>query len=66
MQEFKVGDLVKSSDSFDKQRQLGMIVSVNEKVHLKSTGTAAIVTVYWFQIQESDWEYTFFLEKLDN
>ena len=66
MMEFKVGDLVKSSDSFDKRHQLGIIVSIKEKVHLKSSGTAAVVIVYWFQIQEFDWEYTFFLQKLDS
>ena len=63
---FEVGDLVRSSDSYDRRHKLGIITEIKEKVHIKSSGTAAIVMVYWFEIQESDWEYTFFLEKLDN
>ena len=62
---FGVGDLVRLNNSFDKKHQLGVVTEIKEKVHLKSRGTAAIVMVYWFEIQESDWEYTFFLEKLD-
>ena len=62
---FEVGDLVRSTNAFDKTHQLGVIAEIKEKVHLKSSGTAAIVTVYWFETQETDWEYTFFLEKLD-
>ena len=63
---FEVGDLVKVNDRFDKHRQLGIITEIKEKVHLKSSGTSAVVIVYWFAIQELDWEYTFFLKKLDN
>ena len=62
---FEVGDLVRSTNAFDKTHKLGVIAEIKEKVHLKSSGTAAIVTVYWFETQETDWEYTFFLEKLD-
>mgnify|MGYP003118427725 CR=1 FL=1 len=62
---FEVGDLVRSANAFDKTHQLGVIAEIKEKVHLKSSGTAAIVMVYWFETQETDWEYTFFLEKLD-
>ena len=63
--DYRVGDLVRLRNGFDKDRQMGIITQVKEKVHLKSAGTAAVVIVYWFKIQEHDWEYTFFLEKLD-
>ncbi len=63
---FEIGDLVRTQNRFDKDRQLGIITEIKEKVHLKTSGTAAVVMVYWFAIQEHDWEYTFFLKKLDN
>ena len=63
--EYSVGDLVKIKNSHDLARQLGIITEIKEKVHLKSVGTAAVVMVYWFAISDYDWEYTFFLEKLD-
>ena len=62
---FEVGDLVRRNDSFDKKRQLGVITEINQKVHIKSSGLSAIVMVYWFLIEETELEYTFFLEKLD-
>ena len=62
---FEIGDLVKVKDSFDKDHQLGIITEIRSKVHIRSTGTAAMVMVYWFKTQDIDWEYTFFLEKLD-
>ena len=64
--EFNIGDLVRLRNSYDKQRELGIILNIKEKVHLRSAGTAAVVVVYWFTIQESDWEYTFFLEKISD
>ena len=62
---FEVGDLVRRNDSFDKKRQLGMITKIHEKVHIRSSGLAAIVMVYWFLTEETEIQYTFFLEKLD-
>ncbi len=64
--DYNVGDLVRLKNNFDKDRQMGIITKVKEKVHLKSSGTAAVVIVYWFAIRESDWGYTFFLEKISN
>ena len=63
---FEVGDLVRLRDKHDLRRQLGIVTEIKEQVHIKSTGRAAVVVVYWVQLQQSDWEYTFFLEKLDN
>jgi len=63
---FEVGDLVKARNSFDKQHQLGVVTEIMNKVHIKSTGTAALVMVYWLKTQETELEYTFFLEKLDS
>tara|TARA_R110000851_G_scaffold4509_3_gene18414 strand:+ start:1255 stop:1464 length:210 start_codon:yes stop_codon:yes gene_type:complete len=64
-EEYVVGDLVRLKDSRDKTRQLGIITEIKERVHIKSVGAAAIVMVHWFLISDTDWEYTFFLEKLD-
>tara|TARA_R110000824_G_scaffold345757_2_gene532431 strand:+ start:476 stop:703 length:228 start_codon:yes stop_codon:yes gene_type:complete len=64
-EEYKVGDLVKIKNQFDKPRQMGIITEIKDNVHIKSVGTAAMVVVYWFPIAEFDWEYTFFLEKID-
>jgi len=61
---FEVGDLVRVNDRHDRGRQLGIITSILQEVHLKSSGTAAVVMVYWPMIQDTDWEYTFFLEKI--
>lgn len=66
MIKFEVGDLVKIKSSFDKKHQLGIVTEIMSKVHIKSTGTAAMVMVYWFKTQQADLEYTFFLEKLDS
>ena len=63
--EYAVGDLVRLKDSRDKTRQLGIITEIKERVQIKSVGAAAIVMVHWFLISDTDWEYTFFLEKLD-
>ena len=43
----EVGDLVRTTDKFDKKRQLGIVIAILQKVHLKSSGAAAVVTVYW-------------------
>ncbi len=64
--DYNIGDLVRIRNGFDKDRQIGIITKIKEKVHIKSTGTAAVVIVYWFTIEEFDWEYTFFLEKISN
>lgn len=65
IKDYNVGDLVRLKNNFDKDRQMGIITKIKEQVHIKSAGPAAVVIVYWFKIQEHDWEYTFFLEKLD-
>ena len=63
---FKVGDLVKLSDPSDKDRDIGVIIDISEKqIHLVSHGHTSVVSVYWPKIQESDWEYDFFLLKLN-
>ena len=65
MSNLLVGDLVRLVDTGDKERQLGIIISnPHKKVHFVGKGEANIVQVYWPQIDDIDWEYTFFLEKL--
>jgi len=63
---FVVGDLVRLYDPMDKDRNLGVVVDISpRKVHLVSHGATVVVQVYWPKIQETDWEYDFFLKKFD-
>ena len=63
---FEVGDLVKLVDPLDKDRDIGVVVEISpNKAHLVSHGLTLVVQVYWPKIQETDWEYDFFLKKLD-
>jgi|ETNvirnome_2_300_1030623.scaffolds.fasta_scaffold03086_3 hypothetical protein len=62
---FKIGDLVRLYDPFDEDRQIGIIVDVNpHPVHVVSHGKSNVVSVYWPNIPDTDWEYDFFLTKL--
>jgi len=62
---YEIGDLVRLKDSYDKVRQLGFVVGISPRlVHIKSQGETQVVQVYWPQIDDYDWEYSFFLEKL--
>jgi len=64
---FKIGDLVKLHDSADKDRQIGIITDVSlRSAHVVSHGRSNVVQVYWPTIGETDWEYDFFLAKLDD
>ena len=64
---FKIGDLVRLHDSMDPDRQIGIITAKSPRAaHVVSHGTAQIYQVYWPQIKESDWEYDFFLRKLES
>ena len=63
---FEVGDLVKLNDPSDKDRNIGIVVGLSPKLaHVVSHGTTTVVQVYWPKIQESDWEYDFFLMKYE-
>ena len=63
---FKVGDLVRLSDPLDKDRNIGIVISISpRKQHLVSHGSTTVVQIYWPKIQQSDWEYDFFLEKIE-
>ena len=63
---FEVGDLVRLYDPLDKDRNLGVVVGINpRKAHLVSHGPTVVIQVYWPKIQETDWEYDFFLKKLE-
>ena len=64
---FEVGDLVKLYDDKDKDRDIGIVLALSPRmVHIVSHGRANIVQVYWPKIQETDWEYDFFLKKIDD
>lgn len=66
MSRFELGDLVRLNDSRDKDRNIGIIVGISPKpAHIVSHGTAIIVQVYWPKIQDTDWEYDFFLKKFE-
>jgi|GEM_PF-3729587 len=63
---FKIGDLVKLNDPADKDRNIGIVVAISPRMaHIASHGRANIVQVYWPKLNESDWEYDFFLEKFE-
>ena len=63
---FEIGDLVKLVDNHDKMRNIGIIVGISpKKAHVLSHGTTQIYQVYWPLLQESDWEYEFFLQKYE-
>ncbi len=64
---FKIGDLVRIHDLGDSDRQIGVIVDLSPRqAHIVSHGTANVVRVYWPKINETDWEYDFFLIKIEN
>ena len=66
MSDIKVGDLVKLRDPLDHSRQIGVVVALSPRmVHIVSHGRANVIQVYWPVIQETDWEYDFFLEKFE-
>ena len=63
---FEIGDLVKLYDSSDKDRSIGIVVGLSPRAaHVVSHGRTNVVQVYWPIIQETDWEYDFFLRKLE-
>tara|TARA_R110000824_G_scaffold214609_3_gene400839 strand:- start:601 stop:828 length:228 start_codon:yes stop_codon:yes gene_type:complete len=63
---FEVGDLVKLHDVNDKDRDIGIVIALSPRMaHVVSHGRTNVVQVYWPKIQETDWEYDFFLKKLE-
>lgn len=62
----KVGDLVKLNDDNDKDRDIGIVVDISPRMaHIISHGRTNVIQVYWPKIQETDWEYDFFLKKVE-
>ena len=63
---FKVGDLVKLNDPLDVDRNIGIVVGISPRmVHIVSHGRTNVIQVYWPKLQETDWEYDFFLKKFE-
>ena len=63
---YEVGDLVKLHDAQDTDHNIGIVVAVSDKkAHIVAHGSANIIQVYWPKIQETDWEYDFFLRKFE-
>jgi len=63
---FQVGDLVRFQDPKDPDRQVGIIVAISPRAaHVVSHGSANVIQVYWPIINETDWEYDFFLLKIE-
>jgi len=61
---FEIGDLVKLNDPRDKDRNIGIVVGISPRMaHVVSHGRTNVIQVYWPKIQETDWEYDFFLKK---
>jgi hypothetical protein len=66
LSKIQVGDLVKLNDPTDVGRNIGIVVGVSKRpAHLVSYGKTNIILVYWPKIQDTDWEYDFFLLKLE-
>ena len=62
---FNLGDLVKLTDCLDNDRTIGIIIDISPKAaHVRKHGLTYIVRVYWPLLNDSDWEYDFFLEKI--
>ena len=61
-----IGDLVKLRDPLDTGRQLGVVVGISPRpAHLVSHGKTVVVQVYWPSLGVTDWEYDFFLQKVE-
>ena len=61
-----IGDLVRLQDINDPDRQIGIIIAVSPRItHVVSHGRTSVIQVYWPVIKESDWEYDFFLIKIE-
>jgi len=66
MAKFKVGDLVQLQDAADEDRDIGIVTDLSPRMaHVVSHGRTHVVQVYWPKLNESDWEYDFFLKKLE-
>ena len=66
MEKFKVGDLVQLQDGADPDRDIGIVTGLHPRsAHVVSHGRTNVIQVYWPKIKESDWEYDFFLKKLE-
>ena len=64
---FKVGDLVKLRNPTDKNHNLGVVTKISpENAHIVSHGKTVVVQVYWPKLGVTDWEYDFFLLKLED
>ena len=70
--DYAVGDLVIFLQSLEwdnvvcVQGEIGIVVALSPRmVHIASHGRANVVQVYWPKIQETDWEYDFFLVKFE-
>ena len=62
----QIGDLVRFQDPKDPDRQVGIIIAISPRMaHVVSHGSANVVQVYWPIIKETDWEYDFFLLKIE-
>jgi len=57
---------VRLYDPLDKDRNIGVVIDISPRMaHLVSHGPTVVIQVYWPKIQETDWEYDFFLKKFD-
>ena len=64
---FQIGDLVRLYDPLDRDRNIGVVINISPRMaHLVNHGKTAVIQVYWPKIEETDWEYDFFLKKLED
>ena len=66
MSRFEVGDLVRLLKEYDGDNKIGIIMDISPKyAQLVSHGKTQVVRIYWPSIDAVDWEYDFFLEKIE-
>ncbi len=66
MSNFVVGDLVRLLEEYDNDNKIGIVMDISPKyAHLVSHGKTQVIRIYWPSIDAVDWEYDFFLEKIE-
>tara|TARA_Y100001937_G_scaffold121343_1_gene179960 strand:+ start:1457 stop:1684 length:228 start_codon:yes stop_codon:yes gene_type:complete len=66
MSDINIGDLVRLKKEHDPEGKIGIVTDISPRYsHLVSHGKTKVIRIYWPTIDTIDWEYDFFLEKID-
>tara|TARA_Y100001963_G_C6408355_1_gene277310 strand:- start:69 stop:296 length:228 start_codon:yes stop_codon:yes gene_type:complete len=66
MDRIDVGDLVRFKERYKENFKIGIVIDVSPQLaHLVSHGRTRVIRVYWPTLDTTDWEYDFFLEKIE-